>query len=375
MVDTVILNISRDDFTIAPSVYPNFSQSVRPILNKNAKSGRYVKTNYILPTELKQLGLYFPRFSVIKARRSGGCAIFARVEFSAPKILFNNNFDELSDNGLTTVCEMLSERLEIMGITILPEKLASATVSTIHYGKNIPFMDYMTASQIIRDLAKCDVTVRKQHDKRDYVNGGEGLYFQTSTSGLIVYDKIQELKTTQWKKGRFEKDNQCQFCILDQIKSPLEVVRIEHRLLEHPIIRNTFNKYGLEFGDGRFCDLFSLEAARTILLGAFSPFLEAQNKLLATTSNVEKLATELKQNNPGLSPKNILIIIGVKALLGEDGLLDIRKMIGATSGQWFRLKQTIANAHISVQRQSSADRIMRELEGFRLVRLADYIKQ
>lgn len=373
MVDTVILRINKNNFAISPSAEPCFSQSIRPILDESIKTGRFVETTYQLPQELRQTGLYFPRFSIIKARRHGGYAIFAHIKFSAPKILFGNNFDELTGSELEQVCEALSERLRTMGIIVCPKTLASAAVSTIHYGKNIPFTDYTTASQIIRDLAKCDTTIRKHHNTRDYAGGGEALYLQTKTSGLIVYDKVQELKTTRHKKGRFEEDNQCQFYILDQLQTPFEVVRIEARLQKPEVIRNTFNRCNIDPHNSRFCDLFSQDIARVILIDYFSPFMAGQNKLVGIRSSLKEFVAKLKRGSPKTSPRNLLMIAGVKALLDEDGYRDIRKEIGATSEQWLRIKQVVNEAKISTRNQDSIDIVKRSLEDFRPVKLEDYI--
>lgn len=373
MVDTVILRINKNDFTIASSAHPHFSQSIRLVLDVSIKTGRFVKAVYQLPQELKQSDLYFPRFSIMKAARHGGYAIYAHIKFSAPKILFGNNFDELTGNELWQVCEALSERLRMMGIIVRSETLASATVSTIHYGKNISFIDYTAASQVIGDLAKCDVTIRKQFDTRDYINGGEALYYQTKTSSLIIYDKVQELKTTRRRKGRFEEDNQCQFYILDQVKTPFEVVRIEARLQNPETIRNTFKKCDIDLRSSRFCDLFSQKIARTVLMDYFSPFAAEQNKLVGVRDSLRDFVAKLKRGSPEISPKDILTIVGIKAMLAEDGFRDIRKEIGATSGQWLRIKNIISKANISTQRQSNIDIVKQKLEGFIPVRLGDYI--
>lgn len=374
MVDTVVLRINRNDFAITPSAYPHFSQSVRSVLDAGVKTGRFVKVVYQPSQELKQSGLYFPRFSIMKAARRGGYTIYAHIEFSAPKILFGNNFDELTGNELWQVCEALSERLRMMEIIVRPETLASATVSTIHYGKNIPFTNYTTASQIIGDLAKCDATIRKQHNTRDYINGGEALYLQTSASGLIIYDKVRELKTTRWKKGQFEDDNQCQFYVLDQVKTPFEVVRIEVRLRKPETIRSTFSKCNIDLHSNKFCDLFSRDIAQSILMDYCSVFMAEQNKLIAIRGNLGELITELKRGSPKISPKNILTIIGMKALLNEDGFRNIRKEIGATSEQWLRIKETINKANISTSQQNSIDIVNQSLEKFIPIKLEDYIQ-
>ncbi len=375
MVDTVTLKISKEHFDITETAQLSFSQPVAPILDEKIRPG-YLMTAYYKPNqELKTSGVYLPKFFLYKAVRSNGYEIFAKVEFSAPKLLFGNNFDELTDDNLTQVCKSLSGRLRLMGIRIHPLSIRFASVTSIHYGKNIPFTDYTTASQIIRDLSKCDTTIRKRYNQRDFVNNGEALYLHTKTDGLVVYDKKQELQNThRYNNGRFEDENDCQFYLLDRFnqKPPFEVVRIEARLLKRRVIKTTFARCCINGNDYKFCDLFSSEIAKAVLLDVFAPFEGEQNKLIYCQDASERLAIALCANNPELSPKDILMIVGCRNLLETSGYRDIRKLIGATSGQWSRIKRTIKNANMSVNSRNSITIIKQRLEEFEPVRLEDY---
>lgn len=375
MMDTGAITISKNCFEISEKAYCSFSQPIAPILDEKIRPG-YLMTAYYKPNqELKSSGIYLPKFSLYKAVRDNGYEIFAKIEFSAPKLLFGNNFEELADSDLMSVCKVLSGRLRLMGIRVHPLSIKFASVTTIHYGKNIPFADYTTASQIIRDLSKCDTTIRKQYDKRDFVNNGEALYLQTKTSGLAIYDKKQELQNTRnCTKGRFEEGNDCQLYLLNNFaqKPPFEVVRIEARLLNRKTIRATFARCNIKVDNYRFCDLFSSEIAKSVLLGMFAPFESEQNQLIYCQDTSERFARTLRVSNPKLSPKDILMIVGCKDLLETSGYRDIRKLIGATSGQWSRIKRTIKNANMSVNNQNSIAVIKRHLEEFKPIRLRDY---
>ena len=372
MVDTVILKISKEHFDIAETAQLKFSQSIAPILDEKIRPG-YLMTAYYKPSqELKALGIYLPKFSLYKAVRNNGYEIFAKVEFSAPKLLFGNNFDELADDDLMRVCKALSGRLRMMGIRVHPLSIRFASVTTIHYGKNIPFTDYTTASQIIRDLSKCDTTIRKRYNQRDFVNNGEALYLHTKTDGLVIYDKKQELQNTHsCTNGRFEDENDCQFYLLDRFsqKPPFEVVRIEARLLKRRAMKTIFTRCGINGNTYKFYDLFSSEIAKTVLLDMFTLFEGEQNKLIYCQDASERLAMALRVNNPKLSPKDILMIVGCRNLLETSGYRDIRKFIGATSKQWSRIECTIGNTNINVNSQNSITTIKRRLEEFEPVRL------
>ena len=65
-----------------------------------------------------------------------------KIEFSAPKMLFGNNFDELTDSDFPNLLTKLKRTLKEMGVFILEDHLTSAPVSAIHFSKNIPLTDY-----------------------------------------------------------------------------------------------------------------------------------------------------------------------------------------------------------------------------------------
>lgn len=375
MVDTVTLKISKEHFDITEAAQLSFSQPIAPILDEKIRPGYLMSAYYKPNQELKMSGIYLPKFSLYKAVRNNGYEIFAKVEFSAPKLLFGNNFDELTDSDLILVCKALSGRLRLMGIRVHPLSIRFASVTAIHYGKNIPFTDYTTASQIIRDLSKCDTTIRKRYNQRDFVNNGEALYLHTKTDGLVIYDKKQELQNTRsYTNGRFEDENDCQFYLLDRFnqKPPFEVVRIEARLLKRRAIKTIFTRCGINGNDYKFCDLFSSKVAKAVLLDAFAPFESEQNKLIYCQDASERLAITLRANNPELSPKDILMIVGCKDLLETSGYRDIRKLLGATSGQWSRINRTIKNTNMNVSSQNSIATVKRRLEEFEPVRLQYY---
>lgn len=84
------------------------------------------------------------------------------------------------------------------------------------------------------------------------------------------------------------------------------------------------------------------------------------------------LDNALRANNPELSPKDILMIVGCKDLLETSGYRDIRKLLGATSGQWSRIKRTIANVNMNVNSRNSITVMKQRLEEFEPIKLQSY---
>ena len=96
------------------------------------------------PNELKN-GIYKPRLTVTKRiNRAGSFEIPLKIEFSIPKLLYGNNFDELTDTDFPAVIQKLKVVLRKMGVYLFEKNLINAPVSSVHYSKNISLTDYTT---------------------------------------------------------------------------------------------------------------------------------------------------------------------------------------------------------------------------------------
>ena len=61
--------------------------------------------------EDERYGIYKPRLTLIRRWDGTKGIITLKIEFSIPKLLFGNNFDELSDNDFSDTIKRLRERL------------------------------------------------------------------------------------------------------------------------------------------------------------------------------------------------------------------------------------------------------------------------
>src|SRR3989344_7565908 len=80
-------------------------------------------------TELRS-GIYKPRLTMTKRFNvSGRHERTLSIEFSAPKLLYGNNFDELVDKDFFLILEKLKQELKTMGIRVFNTVLMNAPVS------------------------------------------------------------------------------------------------------------------------------------------------------------------------------------------------------------------------------------------------------
>jgi hypothetical protein len=126
MIDTICLLIPKDKM-----IYLS-GESSWDLHSKTEQYSKYVRN----PSKTeKETGKYFPRITGYK--RSFSQDQNTRIELSLPKLLYLNNLDELEDNDFPEIIEVLQERLKIMGVIAEKEVLESASVSSVHFSRNI----------------------------------------------------------------------------------------------------------------------------------------------------------------------------------------------------------------------------------------------
>lgn len=198
MIDTVCLLIPKDKLVVL-----DLSSYGVPNWNLHSKTDQYDK--FVKNPSKKHLesGLYFPRLTGYK-RKNYGQDANVRIEFSVPKLIYLNNLDELEDNDFPEVVETLRERLQTMGVIVSKAILEKASVSSVHFSKNIRLEDGYTVTHLISEMNK--VNLRKSFDfaKTRFMNDGQSLYAHTTAHQLVIYDKIADLNKD--KKRAIDKD-------------------------------------------------------------------------------------------------------------------------------------------------------------------------
>ncbi|MCH8908784.1 MAG: MBL fold metallo-hydrolase [Candidatus Heimdallarchaeota archaeon] len=93
-------------------------------------------------SEIQRHG-YLPRLTLIARNDKEKFILQLKIEFSAPKILYGNNFDELTGENFYELIAELKEKLKIMGVVTTEDKLIDANISAIHSSKNIILDKYL----------------------------------------------------------------------------------------------------------------------------------------------------------------------------------------------------------------------------------------
>ena len=123
MLDTIVLQIPIDYSSIVN--HDRFNPTTKGINDDPRKFVRYV--NNPIKEDKEKWG-YMPRLTMIKR----GSRIYLKVEFSAPKLLFGNNLDELEENDFNKVVGELQSKILKMGVRLWRHQIEEAVVIVFH---------------------------------------------------------------------------------------------------------------------------------------------------------------------------------------------------------------------------------------------------
>lgn len=352
MIDTIVLSLNHGMFTILDR--NKFTPSASCLYDQTNGYGLGGRANMKCtqnPTvnELRQ-GIYKPRLTVTKRlNRLGGYDIPLKIEFSAPKMLFGNNFDELTDNDFQQLVTKLNTRLRDMGVYISADTLANAPVSAIHFSKNIALTDYTLPYTYIKQLTKVNINKRLDTNQTDYRNEGHSFKYRANSFEIAFYDKLKDLQQGMTSEKRtIERDSALQLGLFDQLskRKPFEVLRMEVRLGKRQKLKQIISNVGLTI-EPTFKNLFSQEVAQKVLLHYL---VEIENNypplLNYEYDNPKQFFSDFLISNPDKKLTSALKYLGMRVLFEDIGVREFRQLIGRySSNVWYTLNKEMKNLH------------------------------
>ncbi len=346
MIDTIVLMLQHPDFSIGN--HDRFSPSTKGLFRPPYYSlgGRGNFSCYQNPTaeEFKK-GVYKPRLTVTKRPAKGGYAVVLRIEFSIPKLLFGNNFDEVSESNFAQVVDKLLARLREMDVILPRHVLETAPVSAIHYSKNIPLTDHSTPYGILKEIAKINLTQALDLNQTDFRNEGHCLKFHANSYELAFYDKMKDLRKAKTSEKRtVEKSYAIQLDLFEDLepKKPFEVLRMEARLNKREVIKRFLKKAGVGC-ELTFAELFKKDISQKIL-SSFIETIENGYALVAYQPKTSKeFIASFRINQPKAGIYKMLKIHSLQSMINEMGVRGFREAIKSYGKHhWPRLRKDLA---------------------------------
>ena len=325
MLDTVIISLPGHAFTDMKGKQPWLLQSCSPGFSKHVRN----------PTAAdKKAGLYLPRLSWIRRGNTG----HLKIEFSAPKLLFDNNVDELAEEQFEELISILCDRLYHMGIIAYSKDLEKAEITAFHPSKNILLTDGYTASMILADLGKVNANKRLDSAKVTFRNEGQSVQYWAKAHSLVFYNKIADLK--QPKCRAIDKDRTAsQISIFDQLtatRAP-EILRMEVRLCNKRKSKQVLENIGY-MEKPTLSSIFNTDLNKKILQIYWNEFITNDFGFLLNPMTAPQMLLKqlLKQ---GMKPKEAITLVGLDQLSRDSpGVRGLRNTVEAvaTKRSWNR---------------------------------------
>ena len=310
MIDTIVMTIPINESHIMS--YESFNPSAKGLFEQpyySLKKG-YMNCIQNPSNKLKEEHGYMPRLTISKSIRQYNYSTVLKIEFSVPKMLYGNNFDELVESDYDRLIPILHNKLQLMNLYIDETDLENADIVGIHYGKNI-ILEGITSNIIINTIAKMNVSKRLDIGSTDFRNNGHAIRYHSNSYELSFYDKMKDLQQSKTSEKRaIEKDNYIQQDLFSySTRPPLEVLRMEVRLNNKKCIKNIFEKVGLNSKEMKLKDFFSRDIAKKILKKHWFDFVENSMSivLLAEQSN-DVIISKLLSG--GLKPSKAFKVLG-----------------------------------------------------------------
>ncbi len=314
MLDTVKLCVPFNECKVnSPEI---FIPSIRNGIKKNVK--------YLCnpDKDLLKNGIVFPKLTIYKDFNNKNQLI---IEFSAPKLVFGNNFEELETTDFSRVIDELLDRLSGLDIEISRETLENAKVFSIHYSKNFE-LENISSNQIINTIEKLDISKRLDIAKTDYKNGGQIVRFHTNSYELAFYDKVADLMQSKISDKRaMENENIVQQEFLKNLDGK-EILRMEVRLNKSKKIRHTFKKCNIENVELIFNQLFDNNISKKVLNYFWNEFIEKSIYIVCQSENDTSVILS-KCALAGINPNKSLKIAGILTSIKGNGCRKIKEKL------------------------------------------------
>ncbi|MDR3550025.1 MAG: hypothetical protein P4L31_01315 [Candidatus Babeliales bacterium] len=360
MIDTIALTLTKDMFHISDP--EAFTPSADWAVSNKSQRGMQSRQN---PTKAElNKGIYKPHLTLAhRINEFRKREIMLKIELSLPKLIYGNNFAELRFKDFDTIAQKLVATLKTMGIITTLETISQATVSAVHYSKNICLTDGSTPHSYINKIKEANVSLSLDVNQTDYRNDGHSYKWHANSYEVAFYDKIIDLEKAKTSSKRsIEKDNELQLSLAYQLqkrRTMFEVLRMEVRLNKRAKIKQLFKKLDIK-AELTFKKLFKPAISKKVLLHYLDEVEAKRPKLLDYKATSGKaLFSDLMFNNPDLGAKQIWQIYGFKMALDTMNIRELRNMHSRFSERtWLRLMADVNK--VNLPRAQSPFKIIRE---------------
>jgi len=363
MLDTVILQIPREQVVLL---------SGAPYVSWTLQKGSEEFKKYVRNQTASQKadGIYRPRVAFTQRGRYK----LVKIEFSAPKLLFGNNLDEVEEKDFGKIVGILKERLMDFGIKATKKSIRNAPVSSFHPSKNIELGDRYTSSFVIKELGKINLNRKLDFTHFKFGNDGSSLQYYSNSHSLVIYDKVEDLRKPE-KRAVDKEQTPKQRSLFEVLDKNKEILRIEVRLSKKRKMNSIISGLGRK-KDPTFSDIFKKELCQKIIQQYWNGFIADKHKFLFDIDNQpQRSFGSITNAYPKKKLKEIIYLVGLKLLAQDkEGIGKLRKLVESrfTRRTWYRISKDLAllNEVPKMRLHSWFSQVVNSVEKFEPIKLS-----
>jgi len=368
MIDTICLLIPKDKM-----LYLSGTSSWE-LYSKTEYYTKYIRN----PSKAeKETGKYFPRLTGYKRSQYDSNV---RIEFSAPKLLYLNNLDELENNDFSKIIEQLQKRLKDMGVVVEKTILENASVSSVDFSKNILLQNGYTANYLISEMNKVNLIKSSDFAKTRFINDGQSLYAHADSHQFVIYDKIADLN--KGKKRATDKDQTLHqknlFSKLNKTNALQEIIRFEVRLNHKQKMNKILEELGYQKNPS-FKEVFSTEMSKKVITDYWEKLIKERSLgLFSISVSIKDILQTLFLENKILKPKQAIYLVGLFMLVkDESGIRQLRTIVSKRSHDrtWYRMVKDIKQVSELLTKNKTRDwvvQIDKAFQNYKPYKIKDY---
>jgi hypothetical protein len=300
-------------------------------------------------TGYKKQGIYQPRLTYMErpGGKYGKIAHELAIELSLPKLMFGNNFTELTDADFEPLVKKLSDTLRTTyNVWVLPHILANASVRKIDYSKNIIFTDRTPVSVIIGNIRTADISKTYDVQNTNFKNGGHIYHIHTNSLDIAFYDKVADLHQEKTSPKRsYEKDGFVQMSLLDELEKEkkVSVARMEVRINGLAKLRQELKAVDVETASDKptFRELFNADISGKVLRRHWHNVFEKIPLIPLDSDSPESIFINVTKANPDLTLTQAMAVAHYQTMLKDHDERYIRNLAEGffNPAQYRRFKQ------------------------------------
>ncbi len=300
------------------------------------------------PKEAEEKWPYLPEVTYVnfpnpRAKTEESGRIYGyQITFSAPKLLYGNNIEEVTENQFEEVVDVLYEQLQFLALPteITKEDIRRAKVRRLDYSKNAMIAELVPGEQFCSMLMRSEHTYKSKYAQTQYRHGE--LYRENiKKRSIVVYDKLEEFRNSLPKNKVLNVREQ--FFLAAEKAHLFQVFRLEVQMQDLNQIALELERFGVKRAEITFSRVFSKELAHSILMRYWKSAIENldPNPELFSEDNLLATFNEMAVNKGNKGPQALLATFGLRYLAHKCGLGNVKDIFYREyDGQaWLRAKE------------------------------------